>query len=52
VLVEIYGIKGGDSVECIGDPRVFIFASFIPDLLESFGEILVVRGRMTCLMRL
>jgi hypothetical protein len=51
-MVEIYSIKGRDSEERSNDLRVFILAPFVTDLMESFGEVMVVRDWVTCLMRL
>jgi hypothetical protein len=42
VPVEIHGIKGGGAEEDLDDLCVLILASFVPDLLESFSEILVI----------
>lgn len=41
-VVEIYRLNRRGAEEVFDDPCVFILASFIPDLLESFGEIIVV----------
>lgn len=49
--VEIHGIKGGGAKEDLKDPYALILASFVPDLLESFSEIIVVCDRMTFLIR-
>ena len=51
VPVEIHGIKGGSAEEDLDDLCVLILASFVPDLLESFSEIMVVCDRMTFLVR-
>ena len=49
--VEIHGIKGGGVEEDLEDPCVLILASFVPDPLEGFSEIMVVCDWMTFLMR-
>jgi hypothetical protein len=50
-LVKIYRLNGRGAEEVFDDPCIVILASFIPDLLESFGEIMVVCNWMTFLMR-
>jgi hypothetical protein len=51
VPVEIHGIKGGGAEEDLEDPCVLILASFVPDLLESFSEIMVICNGITFPMR-
>jgi hypothetical protein len=48
---EIHGIKGVGTEEDFEDPCVLILASVVPDLLESFGERMVICDGMTFLMR-
>ena len=50
LVVEIYRLNGRGTEEVFNDPCVFIPASFIPDLLESFGEIMIICNRVTFLI--
>jgi hypothetical protein len=51
VLGEMHGIKGGAVGEGLEDPCILILASFIPDPLEGFSEIMLLCDWIAFLMR-